>query len=55
MCIRDRLYTYDVNTNTNYNSAAEEKAGIHGMHAVASFLGAELAKLQPGAQHAAAD
>ena len=36
------LYTYDVNTNTNYNSAAEEKAGKYGMRAVASFLGREL-------------
>jgi hypothetical protein len=52
---KGELYTYDVNTNTNYNSAAEEKAGIHGMRAVAAFLGAELAKLQPGALHAAAD
>jgi len=35
-------YTYDVNTNTNYNSAAEEKAGLFGMHAIAEFLGREL-------------
>ena len=36
-------YTYDVNTNTNYNSKAEEVAGIYGMRAVADYLGRELA------------
>lgn len=36
------LYTYDVNTNTNYNSAAEVEAGLYGMRAVARFLGDEL-------------
>ena len=40
------LYTYDVNTNTNYNSAAEDEAGIYGMRAIAAYLGAELAKLK---------
>jgi hypothetical protein len=39
------LYTYDVNTNTNYNSAAEAAAGIYGMHAIAAYLGGELRKL----------
>jgi hypothetical protein len=39
------LYTYDVNTNTNYNSAAEERAGKYGMRAIAAFLGRELAAL----------
>ena len=39
------LYTYDVNTNTNYNSAAEARAGQFGMHAVAEFLGKELKAL----------
>ena len=39
-------YTYDVNTNTNYNSAAEVEAGIYGMCAIASYLGGEVAKLQ---------
>lgn len=39
------LYTYDVNTNTNYNSVAEEEAGLYGMRAVARYLGAELSKL----------
>lgn len=40
--IRDEdgtLYTYDVNTNTNYNSAAEAVAQMSGMGRVAEFLG----------------
>ncbi len=41
------LYTYDVNTNTNYNSAAERDAGVYGMHAIARYLGAELKRLAP--------
>ena len=40
------LYTYDINTNTNYNSAAEERAGKDGMRAVAAFLGRELRALE---------
>jgi len=36
------IYTYDVNTNTNYNSDAEEKAGKYGMLELANFLGAAL-------------
>lgn len=52
--IRDaegRIFTYDVNTNTNYNpqaeAAARDGAGVPltGMQAVARFLGEELAKL----------
>jgi hypothetical protein len=43
---RGRIFTYDVNTNTNYNAQAEEAARIPvtGMQAVARFLGEELAK-----------
>jgi len=44
--IRDRrglAYTYDVNTNTNYNPDAERRAGRSGMAALARFLGEELA------------
>jgi len=37
-----KLYTYDVNTNTNYNSDAEREAGIFGMRAIAACLGDEL-------------
>jgi hypothetical protein len=43
---RGELYTYDINTNTNYNSAAEERAGKFGMRAVAAFLGRELRALE---------
>ncbi len=39
------LYTYDVNTNTNYNPEAETRAGRSAMTALARFLGAELARL----------
>jgi hypothetical protein len=42
---RGEIYTYDVNTNTNYNAAAEAEAGIHGMRAVAAYLGRELRQL----------
>ena len=42
---RGEIYTYDVNTNTNYNPAAEAEAGIQGMRAVASYLGRELRQL----------
>ncbi|HEY3533812.1 MAG TPA: alpha-L-glutamate ligase, partial [Casimicrobiaceae bacterium] len=47
--IRDRsgeLYTYDVNTNTNYNSDAEHEAGVSGMRAIATYLGSELARIE---------
>ncbi|MCP3029152.1 RimK family alpha-L-glutamate ligase [Halobacillus sp. A5] len=37
-----RLYTYDVNTNTNYNSDAERTAGIYGMLELARYLKKEL-------------
>ena len=40
------IYTYDINTNTNYNSEAEKVAGKYGMLELAKFLGAELAKQQ---------
>jgi hypothetical protein len=40
------MYTYDVNTNTNYNAAAESAAGIYGMRAIAAYLGSELKKLE---------
>ncbi len=38
-------YTYDINTNTNYNLAAESEAGVSGMRAIAMYLGSELAAL----------
>lgn len=36
------IFTYDVNTNTNYNSDAEAVAGISGMGEIAKYLGSEL-------------
>ena len=46
------VYTYDVNTNTNYNPEAEVRAGRSAMTALARFLGAELARIQEQAQAA---
>lgn len=45
------IFTYDLNCNTNYNPQAETKARLPltGAQAVASFLGAELAKLPEAA------
>ena len=39
------VYTYDVNTNTNYNSDAEGLEGTYCMLELAKFLGEELEKL----------
>jgi len=39
---RGEVFTYDVNTNTNYNALAEAEAGLHGMKAIAAHLGREL-------------
>ena len=36
------IYTYDVNTNTNYNSDAEEVAGTYAMLEMAKYLGDQL-------------
>ncbi|GAA0372069.1 ATP-grasp domain-containing protein [Bacillus horti] len=36
------IYTYDINTNTNYNSDVEEKAGRYGMLELAKHLGEKL-------------
>jgi hypothetical protein len=41
------MFTYDVNTNTNYNGAAEAEAGLFGMRTIARYLGEELKKLAP--------
>jgi len=41
----DTIYSYDVNTNTNYNSEAEEVANMSGMGRIADFLGEQLVKL----------
>ena len=37
-------YTYDINTNTNYNSIAESKSDLKGMDSIATFLYNELTK-----------
>ena len=36
------VYTYDINTNTNYNSEAEKLSNIKGMKSIAEFLTQEL-------------
>jgi hypothetical protein len=41
-----RAFTYDVNTNTNYNPDAEAKDGRHGMGAIAGYLGGLLARVR---------
>ena len=38
-------YTYDVNTNTNYNTVAEKKVNKDGMLEIAKFLKTELNNL----------
>jgi glutathione synthase/RimK-type ligase-like ATP-grasp enzyme len=40
------IFTYDVNTNTNYNSDAEAVEGISGMGEIAKYLGSELNNLK---------
>ncbi|MBU2091855.1 MAG: alpha-L-glutamate ligase [Alphaproteobacteria bacterium] len=39
--------TYDINTNTNYNTEAEARAGISGRATLADFLGGALRRLYP--------
>ena len=39
------IYTYDINTNTNYNSQAEKDSKIKGMKSIAQFLKEELLQL----------
>lgn len=40
-----RVFTYDINVNTNYNSSAEAAAGISGLDAVATLLASRLAEV----------
>ena len=40
--LKGQLYTYDINTNTNYNSIAENLSEIKGMRAIANYLKKEL-------------
>lgn len=44
--VSGEMYTYDVNTNTNYNAGAESAAGVYGMRSIAAYLGSELRKLE---------
>ena len=44
-----QAFTYDINTNTNYNAAAEARVGVSGMDRLALFLGGELEKLRRAA------
>jgi hypothetical protein len=39
------VYTYDINTNTNYNPDAEARAGQSGMDTLARYLGTELGQI----------
>ncbi|WP_430791236.1 ATP-grasp domain-containing protein [Virgibacillus flavescens] len=39
------IFTYDVNTNTNYNSDAESQADKYGMLELAKYLGAQLSNV----------
>ena len=43
--INGDLYTYDINTNTNYNSIAENLSDLRGMKSIAEFLKRELGNL----------
>ena len=40
--MKNKIYTYDVNTSTNYNSQAENNSEIKGMKSIANFLKEEL-------------
>ena len=40
------IQTYDVNTNTNYNAAAQAGMPVTGMQAVTRLLGEKLTKLR---------
>lgn len=42
-----KIYTYDINTNTNYNSDAENIAGQYGMLELAKYLGSKLGVKNP--------
>ncbi len=40
-----QIFTYDINTNTNYNSIAESLIDLKGMRTISSFLFKELSKI----------
>ena len=43
---KGQLFTYDINTNTNYNSIAENLSEKKGMKVIADFLKIELEGLK---------
>ncbi len=43
--MKGEIFTYDVNTNTNYNADAEKIAGKFGMLELAKVLKEELTRL----------
>ncbi|WAH38811.1 ATP-grasp domain-containing protein [Alicyclobacillus dauci] len=48
--IRDmegNIFTYDINTNTNYNAEAERAGDIYGMRVLAQYLSEQLERLRP--------
>ena len=49
-----QAFTYDVNTNTNYNAEAEVKDGRRGMMAIADYLSERLVEEQVAATPAVA-
>jgi glutathione synthase/RimK-type ligase-like ATP-grasp enzyme len=49
-----RAYTYDINTNTNYNPEAEAKDGRRGMGSIAGYLHQLLGETYPRAEIAPA-
>ncbi len=49
-----QAYTYDINTNTNYNQQAEELVGLSGMQTLAQYLATELRKNNSGSVQKAA-
>jgi glutathione synthase/RimK-type ligase-like ATP-grasp enzyme len=42
----NQAFVYDINTNTNYNSEAEQKVGMNAMRTLADYLGNELSLVQ---------
>jgi hypothetical protein len=40
-----KVFTYDVNTNTNYNPDAESRDGRSGMRAIARYLNDEIVRV----------
>ena len=42
---KGEMYTYDINTNTNYNPIAEDLSKKYGMQEIAKFLKKELEML----------